>query len=515
MEKDEVCELAVTDIANRLAKMNIVQYRTKRDVIGIDAYYEVFGDEEVNGLLFAAQIKGGKSYIKKKRCYYYDIDKKHIETWRKFGIPVFLFVYDPDEEKSYWIDIQQYIISNPQNEKVGYSFEFSQNGNELNKKSREKIIDIVKAKAGKLNSALEKANYQYNSFLKLSKLFIEKYKDVSFDEDKIFSWLLSKGFKDSDEKFFSVVFSCINDYVNGIGILGRLINDDEVVELGVFRDKLFIKNKDGSKDFINSNLNYDFEKALNYFKKYTKESTQYGQLCNLNEIEVIIFDGPLINPQQIFIYKKRESINLYMCNIKGKINEKCNGLIKRIINNRKNILLVGAKNDEPESIISAITSQFDKHERVVVIEDRRTINVLNGSPVFLTANSFQEDALYKKIKEGMLIQSDRLIFDIGNLSLNRPIKEILNCFGQRKGSIALLGYDSRLIQDINKDLQFIILKNNKNESESEIVSLINNIDYVIKLDFYFDRNAYLSEVWENKQNNWKKVFEYHPREVSN
>ncbi|MCC5911206.1 MAG: DUF4365 domain-containing protein [Clostridiaceae bacterium] len=515
MEKDEVCEIAVTDIASRLAKMNIVQYRTKRDVIGIDAYYEIFGDEESNGLLFAAQIKGGKSYIKDKRCYYYDIEKKHIETWRKFGIPVFLFINDPDEEKSYWIDIQQCIISNPQNEKVGYSFEFFKDGNELNKKSREKIINIVKARAGKLNSALERANYQYNSFLELSKSFIKEYKGISFDEDKIFFWLLSKGFKDSNEKFFNLVFSCINDYVNGIGILGRLINDDEVVEISVFRDKLFIENKDGSRDFINSNLNYDFEKALNYFKKYTKEFTGYGELCNFNEIEVIIFDGPLVKPQKIFVHKKRESINLYMCNIKGKINERCNDLIKRMINNRKNILFVGPKNREPESILSAITSQFDKKDRVVVIEDRRTINVLNGSPVFLTANSFQEDVLYQKIKEGMLIQSDRLIFDIGNFSINIPIKEILNCFGQRKGSIALLGYDSSLIKDIRKDLQFIILENNQNTSEDEIVSLINNIDYVIKLNFYFDRNSYLGEVWENEQNNWNKIFEYHPHEDNN
>ncbi len=517
MTNDEKCELAVTDIGKRMATMNIVQYRTKRDMMGIDAYYEIFGDSDLQGVLFAGQIKGGQSYIKGNKCRVHDVKRKHIGIWREFNIPVFIFVYDIKEDKAYWIDAQKYIINNPQEDKNGLTFEFLKKGNELTSDSKQAIINIAKAKAGKLQTSFEKAEYQYNSIKALAQSFVEECQitETKFvlDDNEVKEWLIEKKIElnNNNDRFFNLSASCIADYANGLGIIGRLIEDDDIREIEILKDRILIKNRDGVNQILNNNLFYDFNKAIKYFINYKYEENSHVIICIYNGMEILVYSNPYVSPNNIHILKPSRPYSIFDCNTRGKIIKESNNLIKKAIQEKANILVIGPKNEDPDIILSAMTTYFSKHEQVVLIEDQKTITILSGKQcATLVANSIDNTIIRTKIEEGFALKSDRIIFDIGNFSMNEHLVFILQSFSQRKGCIAFFSYSTNRFRNIN-DLEFIIYVSGKGKIDKvKVHNLMSSIDYVFILDYFFDRKLYLGRIWKNNDNLWIKEFEYDP-----
>jgi len=74
---------------------------------GIDAQVEVVKDNEPTGQLIAIQIKSGKSYFSESddKTITYRPDTKHIEYWLRYDLPVIIVLFNPVEDKFYWVPI--------------------------------------------------------------------------------------------------------------------------------------------------------------------------------------------------------------------------------------------------------------------------------------------------------------------------------------------------------------------------------------------------------------------------
>jgi hypothetical protein len=99
--------------------------------MGNDAYIEFILDEETTGCFVWVQIKSGESF-KRKSYYALPADKDHFEYWNSNIAPVVGVVYDPEIKSAFWIDITDYLQSNPSAIKNGpYTLHISLD-NELN-----------------------------------------------------------------------------------------------------------------------------------------------------------------------------------------------------------------------------------------------------------------------------------------------------------------------------------------------------------------------------------------------
>lgn len=115
------------------------------DDYGIDAIIELTKNDNLTGIMFAAQIKSGRSYCNKTSCHVRS-DKKHFEYWSKYSLPVIVIVYDPSERAAYWHNITSFLTKNII--KNGpYTISFNKNNNSrFDSKSIKSFIPKTKPK---------------------------------------------------------------------------------------------------------------------------------------------------------------------------------------------------------------------------------------------------------------------------------------------------------------------------------------------------------------------------------
>jgi uncharacterized protein DUF4365 len=110
---------------------------------GIDALVEIISDGNTTGDLIALQVKSGESYLDErtdKGFVFREEDKRHLEYWQLYSIPVLLILCSPERQQCWWQPIDLDLI------------EFTYKGwktivpleNELGEKSAEAILAFVK-----------------------------------------------------------------------------------------------------------------------------------------------------------------------------------------------------------------------------------------------------------------------------------------------------------------------------------------------------------------------------------
>ncbi len=72
--------------------------------VGIDMQVEIVEDNIPTGQLLALQIKSGNSYFKEEKdnAFIFRGEKKHLEYWSNYSLPVFLILHNPTTNKTYW-----------------------------------------------------------------------------------------------------------------------------------------------------------------------------------------------------------------------------------------------------------------------------------------------------------------------------------------------------------------------------------------------------------------------------
>lgn len=79
--------------------------------MGIDAHIELVDDGKPTGKLLAVQIKTGISHFNEKEdvlTYYGKL--QHLDYWNNHSLPVILIAHLPDEDKTYWVLINEQTI---------------------------------------------------------------------------------------------------------------------------------------------------------------------------------------------------------------------------------------------------------------------------------------------------------------------------------------------------------------------------------------------------------------------
>ena len=122
----------VSFVQNIVQKANcIFEPISLENDLGNDCYIEFIDNEVATSFCVFAQIKSGNSY-KDISGYKIPADKDHLEYWANHLIPVIGIVYDPEQEKAFWVNITEYIKNNPSilkqqyhNIRVGINSEFS------------------------------------------------------------------------------------------------------------------------------------------------------------------------------------------------------------------------------------------------------------------------------------------------------------------------------------------------------------------------------------------------------
>ncbi|OQP99907.1 hypothetical protein BK412_25445 [Vibrio campbellii] len=79
---------------------------------GNDAFIELVDGTDVKGITVAVQIKSGKSFCSNVSCSI-PASRQHFDYWLSHSLNVVGVVFDPEEQKSYWIDIKNYLRNNP------------------------------------------------------------------------------------------------------------------------------------------------------------------------------------------------------------------------------------------------------------------------------------------------------------------------------------------------------------------------------------------------------------------
>ncbi|MDQ7731713.1 DUF4365 domain-containing protein [Halomonas sp. SpR1] len=71
---------------------------------GIDFQIEIVDDGHPTGMLYAVQLKSGRSYFNKstKDAIVFRGQKKHLSYWTDYSLPVILVLYNPEEDNLYW-----------------------------------------------------------------------------------------------------------------------------------------------------------------------------------------------------------------------------------------------------------------------------------------------------------------------------------------------------------------------------------------------------------------------------
>lgn len=72
--------------------------------VGIDMQVEIVENSEPTGQLLALQIKSGESYFKEEKDnnVIFRGQKKHLDYWTNYSLPVFIILHNPATNKTYW-----------------------------------------------------------------------------------------------------------------------------------------------------------------------------------------------------------------------------------------------------------------------------------------------------------------------------------------------------------------------------------------------------------------------------
>lgn len=80
--------------------------------LGIDCIIEFTKNEKPVHKSIAVQIKSGKSYYDEKKNQCIIPVNSHFEYWTKYSLPVFGFIYIPQLEKAYFVNIKLHLQNN-------------------------------------------------------------------------------------------------------------------------------------------------------------------------------------------------------------------------------------------------------------------------------------------------------------------------------------------------------------------------------------------------------------------
>jgi len=76
---------------------------------GIDFQIEIVDDELPTGMLYAVQLKSGRSYFNESTedAIVFRGKKRHLSYWTDYALPVILVLYNPEEDNLYWTFVNQ------------------------------------------------------------------------------------------------------------------------------------------------------------------------------------------------------------------------------------------------------------------------------------------------------------------------------------------------------------------------------------------------------------------------
>ena len=104
---------------------------------GIDLQVEIVEDGKPTGMLYAIQIKSGKSYFKEitDKSIVFRGETKHLSYWLDYSLPVILVLYNPNNDSLYWSFVTE---KNTQKTKEAWKIEIPKS-NILSKESKDEI----------------------------------------------------------------------------------------------------------------------------------------------------------------------------------------------------------------------------------------------------------------------------------------------------------------------------------------------------------------------------------------
>jgi len=76
---------------------------------GIDFQIEIVDDDLPTGMLYAVQLKSGRSYFNESTedAIVFRGEKRHLTYWTDYSLPVILVLYNPEEDNLYWTFVNQ------------------------------------------------------------------------------------------------------------------------------------------------------------------------------------------------------------------------------------------------------------------------------------------------------------------------------------------------------------------------------------------------------------------------
>jgi hypothetical protein len=76
---------------------------------GIDFQIEIVDDDLPTGMLYAVQLKSGRSYFNESTedAVVFRGEKRHLSYWMDYSLPVILVLYNPEEDNLYWTFVNQ------------------------------------------------------------------------------------------------------------------------------------------------------------------------------------------------------------------------------------------------------------------------------------------------------------------------------------------------------------------------------------------------------------------------
>lgn len=306
-----------------------------------------------------------------------------------------------------------------------------------------------------------------------------------------------------------------------IGTIEKLIDDINIKQITIEEERVFVYKINGDvehydnvynkvnlrEDLVIRNQSYCFRKCVDYFSHFKTTGEKGFKICNLDDMEALIFAKPLVSANRIDIYKKHKPITMSQCNLNNKIHKNFNLLLNEMIVGKKNILLLGLKTEGVDTIATAITSNFPRNFTISTIEDRSSINIMSGRHnVQKIVSDNNKDSILKGLNESENIESDAIIYDIGNYLGNNILGNILKVIRNKKGRIIVKSHNTSFLRNIN---EFFTLQLSEDYNEKDIrQDLINNLKYTIVISSCYEIGSYIREIWENDGEIWNKIAYY-------
>lgn len=113
-KRNKFIEDSGSTYANKIVRENncIYQEVDLKNDQGNDCYIEFITDEVATSFCVFAQIKSGKSY-RDKSGYKIPANKDHMAYWNNHTNPVAGIVYDETKQEAFWVNISEYLSTNP------------------------------------------------------------------------------------------------------------------------------------------------------------------------------------------------------------------------------------------------------------------------------------------------------------------------------------------------------------------------------------------------------------------